>query len=103
MQQTELSSMAADIDSEFALKFLQQMVRQKSYSESDGERRLVNWMDQQMRDLGLATELVPVTKGRFNAIGRWKGTGSGKSLMFNGHLDTNPVTEGWTVDPWGGL
>ena len=20
-----------------------------------------------------------------------------------GHLDTNPVTEGWTVDPWGGL
>lgn len=23
--------------------------------------------------------------------------------MFNGHVDTNPVTEGWTVDPWGGL
>ena len=23
--------------------------------------------------------------------------------MFNGHLDTNPATEGWTVDPWGGL
>ena len=22
--------------------------------------------------------------------------------MFNGHIDTNPVTEGWTVDPWGG-
>jgi acetylornithine deacetylase len=23
--------------------------------------------------------------------------------MFNGHLDTNPVTEGWTVDPLGGV
>src|SRR5262249_54567929 len=38
-----------------------------------------------------------------NAIGRWRGTGGGKSLLFNGHLDTNPVTEGWTVDPWGGV
>ncbi|RYE78545.1 MAG: M20/M25/M40 family metallo-hydrolase, partial [Hyphomicrobiales bacterium] len=40
---------------------------------------------------------------RANAIGRWKGTGGGKSLLFNGHLDTNPATEGWTVDPWGGV
>ena len=39
---------------------------------------------------------------RVNAIGRLRGTGGGKSLLFNGHLDTNPVTEGWTVDPWGG-
>ncbi len=39
---------------------------------------------------------------RVNAVGRWKGTGGGKSLLFNGHLDTNPVTEGWTVDPWAG-
>jgi acetylornithine deacetylase len=37
-----------------------------------------------------------------NAIGRLAGTGGGKSLLFNGHLDTNPVSEGWTVDPWGG-
>ena len=28
--------------------------------------------------------------------------GGGKSLLFNGHIDTNPATEGWTVDPWGG-
>ena len=33
---------------------------------------------------------------------RWRGTGGGKSLLFNGHLDTNPVSEGWTVDPWAG-
>ena len=32
-----------------------------------------------------------------------KARAGGKSLLFNGHLDTNPVTEGWTVDPWGGL
>ncbi|BAN97234.1 hypothetical protein E05_24680 [Plautia stali symbiont] len=39
---------------------------------------------------------------RLNAIGRLAGSGGGHSLLFNGHLDTNPVTEGWTVDPWAG-
>ena len=35
-------------------------------------------------------------------IGYWRGQGQGKSLLFNGHIDTNPVTEGWTIDPWEG-
>src|SRR5260370_7307489 len=59
-------------------------------------------MAEQRRGLGLEVELTPVETDRVNAIGRQRGTGGGKSLMFNGHIDTNPVTEGWTVDPWGG-
>lgn len=43
---------------------------------------------------------VPSATSRSNAVCIFKGTGGGKSLIFNGHLDTNPVTEGWTVDPW---
>ena len=55
-----------------------------------------------MRDMSLEAELGVVSGERMNAIGRWRGTGGGKSLLFNGHIDTNPVSEGWTVDPWGG-
>src|SRR6202030_3097453 len=53
-------------------------------------------------EFGLDASLTPVAGGRVNALGRWRGTGRGKSLLFNGHLDTNPVSEGWTVDPWAG-
>jgi acetylornithine deacetylase len=60
-------------------------------------------MAERMREIGLEAELRPVEGERVNAIGRWRGTGGGRSLMFNGHVDTNPVTEGWTVDPYGGL
>jgi acetylornithine deacetylase len=60
-------------------------------------------MAELMRGMGLEVELQPVEGTRVNAIGRWRGTGGGRSLLFNGHVDTNPVTEGWTVDPWGGL
>ena len=30
-----------------------------------------------------------VEEGRANVIGRWEGSGTGKSLMFNGHMDTS--------------
>jgi len=93
----------ARLDEKASLEFLSAMVRHKSYSETDGERALARFMVERMREIGLSAELGPVPGERFNAIGRLAGAGGGKSLLFNGHLDTNPVTEGWTVDPWGGL
>ncbi|SLN64833.1 M20 family metallopeptidase [Oceanibacterium hippocampi] len=86
-----------------ALDFLAGMIRHKSYSGTPGEEALARHMVERMRSLGMAAELQPVEGGRFNAIGRLKGEGGGASLLFNGHLDTNPATDDWTVDPWGGL
>jgi len=91
------------IDRKACLDFLSTMVKQKSYSETAGEIALTAWMVDRLRELGLEAELQRFEGERANAIGRWKGSGGGKSLLFNGHLDTNPATEGWTVDPWGGL
>jgi acetylornithine deacetylase len=97
-------SLVGTIDEKSCLDFLSNMVRQKSHSQTDGERELARIMAREMEAIGLQSELQPFEDGqRFNAIGRLKGSGGGKSLLFNGHLDTNPVTEGWTVDPWGGL
>jgi acetylornithine deacetylase len=92
----------ARIDEKACLDFLSRMVQHKSYSQTDGERELAAFMAREMRTLGLEAELTPVEGARVNAIGRWRGAGGGKSLLFNGHLDTNPVSEGWTVDPWSG-
>jgi acetylornithine deacetylase/succinyl-diaminopimelate desuccinylase-like protein len=39
--------------------------------------------------LGLQVQWQQVEEGRANALGIWPGAGSGKSLMFNGHLDTS--------------
>ncbi|SDH87487.1 acetylornithine deacetylase [Vibrio xiamenensis] len=90
------------IDRKACIEFLARMVQHKSYSETEGERELARYMNEQMLNQGLDSELQPVPGERLNAIGRWAGQGGGSSLLFNGHLDTNPVTEGWTVDPWAG-
>ena len=92
-----------DIDAEEALDFLAAMIRFRSYSGEPGETELARFMVERMQGLGLVAELQPVKEGRFNAVGSLTGRGGGKSLMFNGHMDTNPVTGGWTVDPWGGV
>jgi len=39
--------------------------------------------------LGLQVQWQQVEEGRANALGTWPGAGGGKSLMFNGHLDTS--------------
>lgn len=88
------------IDEAYCLDFLARMVQHKSYSATPEERKLAEYMARQMQELGLDTQLMSVPGERLNAIGTLKGQGGGNSLLFNGHLDTNPVTEGWTVDPW---
>jgi acetylornithine deacetylase len=39
--------------------------------------------------MGLAVSWQEVEEGRANVVGLWHGTGNGKSLMFNGHMDTS--------------
>ncbi|WRT70481.1 uncharacterized protein IL334_007479 [Kwoniella shivajii] len=86
------------------LEALQGLIRIKSYSKTDGELEATAYMAELMEAAGLRAEVRKFDNGqRQNAVGVWKGTGGGKSLLFNGHVDTNPVTEGWTVDPWGGV
>ena len=86
------------------LSVLQSLIRIKSYSKTSGEVECTAHSAKLMREAGLDAELVKFDEGRRqNAVGVWRGSGGGKRLLFNGHLDTNPVTEGWTVDPWEGL
>lgn len=85
------------------LRLLREMVRIRSYSGSGEESALARFLVREMEGLGLATRLVEVEPGRYNAVGTLPGTGGGTSLMLNGHMDTNPVGVGWTVDPFEGL
>jgi acetylornithine deacetylase len=87
------------VDDAADLRLLQEMVRIRSYSDGGEESRLAEHLVTQMRELGLEARLMEVEPGRFNAVGVLRGAGGGQSLMFNGHMDTNPIGIGWTVDP----
>ncbi len=42
-----------------------------------------------LQSAGFDATLQPIGDERYNAIGRLQGRGGGKSLMFNGHMDTS--------------
>ena len=98
---------------------LQQFVRIPS---ARGEELAAQtWMARRMESLGLDVEMIecdPDALARYptwsptdwsyenrpNVAGRWPGTGGGRSLILNAHVDTTspePV-ELWSRDPWGG-
>ena len=77
-------------------------------SLSGEERAAAELFAASMDDVGMVAELQKVPGDHYmpeswNAIGRLPGTGGGVSLLFNGHIDHNPVCEGWTRDPFGGV
>ena len=41
------------------------------------------------QEMGLQVQWQQVEEGRANVLGTWRGTGGGKTLMFNGHMDTS--------------
>jgi acetylornithine deacetylase len=46
-------------------------------------------MDATFHEMGLQVQWQQVEEGRANVLGTWPGSGGGKTLMFNGHMDTS--------------
>ena len=58
-------------------------------SPTGGELQMAQYMQNTLRAMGLEMTWQEVEDARANVVGRWKGTGGGKNLMFNGHMDTS--------------
>lgn len=80
-----------------ARELLERMVRIPSVTGNEGElaRALAGWCE----SAGLDVELDEVQPGRPNVLASWR-VGRGPHLVLTGHLDTVPVGEGWTLDPF---
>ncbi len=57
-------------------------------SPTGEELEMARYMRAAMEAMGLRVAWQEVEEGRANVVGRWGG-GAGKSLMFNGHMDTS--------------
>ncbi len=53
------------------------------------EQQMAEWIAEELRALGLSVQFQQVESGRANVLATRAGTGGGKTLMFNGHMDTS--------------
>jgi len=62
-------------------------------SPTGHELAMAEYMRGVLQALGIDVAWQEVEEGRANVVGRWIGTGGGKNLMFNGHMDTSNTGE----------
>lgn len=90
--------------------FLQEMIGFKTENpklcdaEPGAEAALQAFLSHRLASGGLDIDLWDVYPGRPNLVATLKGTGGGRSLMLNGHVDVVPVGDKskWKFDPWSG-
>jgi acetylornithine deacetylase len=58
-------------------------------SPTGDELQMALYMQSALQKIGLDVSWQEVEEARANVVGRWTGTGGGKNLMFNGHMDTS--------------
>jgi acetylornithine deacetylase len=68
--------------------------------DGPGEEIIGSVLADLMEDLGLNVTTIDLAPGRVNVVGILPGTGTGRSLILNGHMDTVGVDE--MKDPFSG-
>lgn len=86
------------INMDYCSRLLREMVSIPSVIGE--EKELAEYLASELEALGLRTQFQVVEEGRLNVIAHWSSRRPGPMLMLNGHLDTVPVCEGWTKDPF---
>ncbi len=75
------------IDRERLVKLVMKLV--DIPSPTGQEEAMARAVHEELQIAGFDATLQPIGDERYNAVGRMQGQGGGKSVMFNGHLDTS--------------
>ena len=98
MPSNDAQTLVNAVDTSTMLDLAQDMVRIPSFKTEETD--LAHFLAEFLEPRGYVVELQEVDPGRFQTIATLKGSGGGKSLMFNGHIDMDPLAMGWNRDPW---
>src|SRR5262250_48104 len=86
------------IDEKEIVRLASELIRIPSFTTE--ETPCAEWLANYLRDQGLSPELQEIEPGRKQTVARLCGTGGGRSIMLNGHIDIDPLASGWTRDPF---
>ncbi|MGE5857372.1 MAG: M20 family metallopeptidase, partial [Solirubrobacterales bacterium] len=92
------SRVLARIDDAEIVRLASDLIRIPSFTTE--ETPCAEWLADYLGGQGLAVTLQEIEPGRKQTIARLPGTGGGRSIMLNGHIDIDPLASGWTRDPF---
>ena len=100
-----MAKLGFSIDETYLTTLTQEMVRINSINpsltpEGKGEAEIGAYVAERLHDIGLEVTTHEIEPRRVNVVGVLKGSGDGRSLLLNAHMDTVGV-EGMSIDPFG--
>lgn len=95
----------AELNSGYVVELTRRLVRVPSVNPPGDESEVALIVGEELEKIGFKVSYIEPSPKRVNVIAELKGDGSGKSLLFNGHLDVVPPgdLENWSFDPFGGV
>jgi len=101
-----MNSTNLQIDQDYLTKTLIELVRINSVNptlspEGPGEAEIGVYVAEALSELGLEVTTYEIEPKRVNVVGVLPGSGNGRSLLLNAHMDT-VGGDGMTIDPFGG-
>jgi acetylornithine deacetylase/succinyl-diaminopimelate desuccinylase family protein len=88
--------------SEVLVRQLVDLIRLPSQNPGDGETKVAAYVAERCRQLGLEVATPEALPGRPNVVAWLRGRQRRPAVALNTHLDTVPISDGWTVDPFAG-
>ncbi len=86
------------VDDAEVLDLVKTLARMPSFTTE--EQQVAAFLHDLFRREGFESQLMEVDPGRVQVVARLRGSGGGRSLMLNGHMDIDPLPSGMTRDPW---
>ena len=98
------SDIKSKIKEEEITNLAQELIKIPS-DETAGEKEVCEYLESYLKSLGMKVRLPEVLPNRPNIIAEVIGDEVGKSIMFNGHVDTVPVGDikKWSMDPYSAI
>ena len=98
MSTDRVQTLVDAVDTQRMLDLAQELIRIPSFKTEETE--VARFLSGFLEKRGYDVQLQEVEPGRFQTVAVLRGTGGGKSLMLNGHIDIDPLAMGWKRDPW---
>ena len=97
--------MSPNIDAEFIHRTLVRLVQTNSINPlldpaSPGEGEVARFIAATLDEIGLESQTSEPEPGRVSVTGTLRGTGGGRSLMLNAHIDTVGVDRVFLGSDW---
>ncbi|MFI4986145.1 MAG: M20 family metallopeptidase [Alphaproteobacteria bacterium] len=88
----------AEIDQDEVIELAMDLIRIPSFTTE--ETPVARFLDQFLRKEGFESELQEVEDGRHQVLARLPGAGDGPNLLYDGHMDIDPLLRGWQRNPF---